>query len=86
MILLEQLTQGRCFDDGPLQPFLIQTIANGVALPQGLDPLLYPLLRGLLTVDRRQRWQWSEVASGWQESRPNAPLKSRLPLGKALSL
>lgn len=69
MILLEQLTQGRCFDGRPLQTFLIQTLTNGVALPDGLEASVYPLLKGLLTVDRRRRWQWPQV-SAWLAGRP----------------
>ncbi|WP_347253811.1 protein kinase domain-containing protein [Leminorella grimontii] len=69
MILLEQLTQRTCFDDRPLQAFLIETLTSGVTLPDGLDDDIYPLLGGLLTVDRRRRWQWSEVAA-WLDGRP----------------
>ncbi len=61
MILLEQVTGGACFDGIHPQAFLIHVLANGVALPDDLDPALRLLLRGLLARDRNQRWQWPQV-------------------------
>lgn len=61
MILLEQLTQGACFEGVNPQAFLIHVLANGVMLPDNLDPSLHLLLRGLLARDRLQRWQWPQV-------------------------
>ena len=69
MILLEQLTEGRCFEDINPHAFLIHVLANGVALPDDLDPSLHLLLRGLLARDRHQRWQWSQVKA-WLEGKP----------------
>ncbi|MBW7983326.1 AAA domain-containing protein [Enterobacillus tribolii] len=71
IILLEQLTHGACFDDVHPHAFLIQVLANGVTLPDNLDPRLRLLLRGLLTRDRHRRWQWPEVEA-WLEGRPVA--------------
>ncbi len=69
MILLEQLTEGRCFEDINPHAFLIHVLANGVALPDDLDPSLHLLLRGLLARDRHQRWQWPQVKA-WLDGKP----------------
>ena len=61
IILLEQLTQGKCFEGINTQAFIIQVLANGIDIPTTLDPRLQLLLRGLLTKDHHQRWQWPEV-------------------------
>jgi len=61
MILLGILTRGECFAGINDQLFLIHVNATGAPIPRGLDPRLELLLRGLLTVDRSQRWQWKEV-------------------------
>ncbi len=61
MILLEQLTQGACFEGINSNAYLIHVLAHGVLLPEDLDPQLELLLRGLLARDRHQRWQWSQV-------------------------
>ena len=61
MILLEQLTQGACFSGINANAFLIHVLANGVPIPDDLDPQLHLLLRGLLARDRHQRWQWPQV-------------------------
>ncbi|WP_416057627.1 AAA domain-containing protein [Stenotrophomonas maltophilia] len=64
MILLEQLTEGRCFEGTHANAYLIHVLANGVPIPADIDPDLQLLLRGLLVRDRHQRWQWPEV-SDW---------------------
>jgi hypothetical protein len=61
MILLEQLTSGACFAGSNPQSFLIHVLANGITLPDDLDPQLHLLFRGLLARDRHQRWQWQQV-------------------------
>lgn len=61
MLLLERLTAGACFEGVNEQAFLIHVLTNGVPIPNGLDPSLDLLLRGLLARDRRERWQWKEV-------------------------
>jgi len=71
MILLEQLTQGRCFEGINPHAFLIHVLANGVALPDDLDPSLHLLLRGLLARDRHERWQWPQVKA-WLDGEPVA--------------
>ncbi|WP_416221036.1 AAA domain-containing protein [Pseudomonas sp. RP23018S] len=63
MILLEQLTRGACFEGIQANAFLIHVLANGVPLPDDLDPRLHLLLRGLLARDRHQRWQWPQVCA-----------------------
>lgn len=69
MILLEQFTQGRCFEGVSQQAFLIHVLANGVPLPEGLDPSITMLLRGLLTRDRVKRWRWPQVQA-WLDGNP----------------
>ncbi|AOL08410.1 AAA domain-containing protein [Burkholderia contaminans] len=69
MILLEQLTDGRCFEGINPRAFLIHVLANGVTLPDDLDPSLHLLLRGLLARDRHQRWQWPQVKA-WLDGKP----------------
>ncbi|MBW6187615.1 protein kinase, partial [Pseudomonas aeruginosa] len=71
MILLEQLTRGACFEGVNANAFLIHVLANGVALPDDLDPQLHLLLRGLLARDRHQRWQWPQVQA-WLVSTSDA--------------
>ncbi len=71
IILLEQLTAGGCFEGIHPHAWLIHVLSTDVALPDGLDPSLKNLLRGLLNRDRHRRWQWKEVKD-WLEGR--APL------------
>ncbi|MBD2823607.1 DUF4011 domain-containing protein [Xenorhabdus sp. 5] len=71
IILLEQLTQGRCFEQVHTNAFLIQIMTYGVIIPDDLDENIRILLRGLLTRDRKRRWQWPEV-SAWLDGRPVA--------------
>lgn len=61
MILLEQLTAGKCFADADDQLFMIHVISHGVTIPDDLPPELVTLLRGLLAVDREDRWQYPQV-------------------------
>ena len=73
IILLEQVTCGACFEGVNDQAFLIHVLTDGVAIPDGLDPRVALLLRGLLAKDRRERWMWSQV-SGWLSGEsPEAP-------------
>jgi primosomal replication protein N'' len=73
MILLEQLTQGACFEGINHHAFMIHVLANGVTLPDDLDPSLHLLLRGLLARDRHQRWQWSQVKAWLAGEAVDAP-------------
>lgn len=61
MVLLEQVTQGACFEGINEHAYLIHVLANGVPLPNNLPPELDTLFRGLLARDRLQRWQWDQV-------------------------
>jgi primosomal replication protein N'' len=73
MILLEQLTEGKCFEGINPRAFLIHVLANGVTLPDDLDPALNLLLRGLLARDRHQRWQWAQVKDWLEGKHVDAP-------------
>lgn len=80
MILLEQLTQGRCFEGTHTNAYLIHVLANGVPIPPDIDPDLNLLLRGLLVRDRHQRWQWPEVSdwlAGITVAAPPSPAQER---------
>jgi hypothetical protein len=61
MILLEQVTRGGCFEGVNEQAFLIHVLTNGAPIPEGIEPRLELLLRGLLARDRRERWSWDQV-------------------------
>ncbi|WP_237386623.1 protein kinase domain-containing protein [Xenorhabdus sp. Sc-CR9] len=56
IILLEQLTLGRCFEQIHTNAFLIQIMTHSVTIPDDLDENIRILLRGLLTRDRKQQW------------------------------
>lgn len=73
MILLEQLTQGACFEGINPNAFLIHVLSHGVPIPDELDPQLHLLLRGLLARDRHQRWQWPQVQSWLNGEAVSAP-------------
>ena len=69
MILLEQITQGRCFEGIHQHAFLIHVLANGVPIPEDIDPSTTMLLRGLLARDRLKRWRWPQVQA-WLDGKP----------------
>jgi hypothetical protein len=73
MILLERLTSRACFEGVNEQAFLIHVLTDGVPIPEGLDPSLDTLLRGLLARDRRHRWQWKEVRAWLAGEAVSAP-------------
>ena len=68
IVLLEQITNGACFEGVNQQAFLIHVLANGVPLPNDLPPELSLLFRGLLARDRVQRWKWAQVQE-WLEGK-----------------
>ncbi|WP_234885244.1 protein kinase domain-containing protein [Rhizobium rhizogenes] len=61
MIVLEIATAGKCFEGINSHALLIHIITNGVEIPADIPPTITTLLRGLLTRDHRNRWQWREV-------------------------
>jgi primosomal replication protein N'' len=75
MVLLEQVTQGRCFDGISEHAYLIHVLANGVPLPDDLHPSLDLLFRGLLARDRTQRWQWEQVQAWLNGENVAAPTR-----------
>ena len=54
MVLLEQVTNGACFEGVSDQAFLIRVMVHGPPIPADIDPILALLLRGLLAHDPRQ--------------------------------
>ncbi|MCC6776085.1 MAG: DUF4011 domain-containing protein [Hyphomicrobiales bacterium] len=90
MLLLESFTQSACFEGVNDQAFLIHVLAGGAPIPQGIDPSLDVLLRGLLARDRRERWQWNEIRAwlaGETVSAPELAVRpDDLPAGAAITL
>lgn len=70
IILLEQVTQGACFEGVNDQAFLIHLLTNGPPIPKGLPDQVDLLLRGLLTLDRHQRWGWEQVQAWLRDEAP----------------
>ncbi|HTU10981.1 MAG TPA: AAA domain-containing protein [Allosphingosinicella sp.] len=77
MLLLEQVTRGACFASADDQSFLISVLTNGAPIPEDLAPETDALLRGLLSLDRRQRWGWPEVERWLSGDIPEAPASAR---------
>lgn len=77
MVILEQVTRGACFEGVNDQAFLIHVLTNGAPIPQGLEPSVELLLRGLLALDRRERWGWPEVQRWLAGDPPAVPQSSR---------
>jgi len=71
MIILDLVTHGTCFRNINNQVFLIHVLSDGVPLPDDLAPEIDLLLRGLLVVDRNQRWQWPQVRA-WLDGESQA--------------
>lgn len=69
IILLEQATNGRCFDGINPRVFLVHALANGIAVPDDLPPDIQTLLRGLLVRDRTLRWGWQQLRA-WLDGEP----------------
>lgn len=73
IVLLEQVTGGRCFEGIEQQAFLIHVLANGVLIPSDVPQDVALLLRGLLARDRHKRWKWKEVQAWLDGQSPEAP-------------
>ena len=72
IILLEMLTDGRCFEGVHDRAFLLHLVARGVALPEDLEPRWRNLLEGLLTRNHETRWR-SEQALRWADGESDIP-------------
>lgn len=73
MLILEQVTRGACFAGADDQSFLINVLTNGAPIPPDLPTDVDALLRGLLALDRKARWQWDEVERWLEGDVPEAP-------------
>lgn len=73
IVLLEQVTAGKCFEGIDQQAFLIHVLANGVPIPPEVPQDVALLLRGLLARDRHKRWKWKEVQAWLNGQAPEAP-------------
>lgn len=73
IVLLEQVTGGRCFEGIEQQAFLIHVLANGVPIPTEVSQDVALLLRGLLARDRHKRWRWKELQAWLDGQSPEAP-------------
>jgi len=61
VIVLEQVTAGRCFENVNDQAFRLHVVTRGITIPADIEPDLRLLLRGLLARDPLQRWAAAEV-------------------------
>ncbi len=61
MIILEQVTQGRFFQNINDKAFLIHLVTRGVQLPTDINERFLLLLKGLLCRDPLKRWNWTQV-------------------------
>jgi primosomal replication protein N'' len=77
MTLLEQVTRGDCFAGATDQVFLIHVLTSGAPIPEGIDPRVSLLLRGLLARERRERWGWTQVSQWLSGESPAAPRSAR---------
>jgi primosomal replication protein N'' len=73
IVLLEQVTRGKCFEGISQQAFLIHVLANGAPIPLDVPNDVTLLLRGLLARDRQKRWSWKEVQAWLDGQSPEAP-------------
>jgi primosomal replication protein N'' len=74
IILLENLTDGRCFEGVHERAFLLHLVARGIALPDDLTPRWRNLLEGLLTRNHEDRWR-AEQALRWADGESDIPTK-----------
>lgn len=77
MLILEKVTRGECFGGADDQSFLISVLTNGAPIPDGLPEDVEALLRGLLALDRRERWCWPETQRWLSGDIPEAPPRFR---------
>jgi primosomal replication protein N'' len=82
MIMLEQATEGACFEGVNEKAFLIHVVTRGVELPTELEPELRPLLRGLLARDPLKRWCWPQVRSWLAGELVEVPIESEVGQGE----
>ncbi|WP_037992682.1 AAA domain-containing protein [Teredinibacter turnerae] len=69
MLLLEQVTAGKCFEGINDRAFTIHVITRGIEVPESIPVPLRSLLQGLLARDPLQRWQWEQV-NRWLKGEP----------------
>ena len=74
IILLELLTEGRCFAHVHERAFLLHLVARGITLPEELTPRWQNLLEGLLTRNHENRWL-SAQALRWADGESDIPTK-----------
>jgi primosomal replication protein N'' len=79
MIVLEQVTAGRCFEGINEQAFRLHVVTRGVSLPEDLDSDIELLLRGLLSRDPLKRWSAPEVRAWLAGDSVEAPEKEPSP-------
>lgn len=71
IIVLEQLSGGKYFENVNEKAFIIKMFTEGVPIPGEIPPYPATLLKGLLHKDHRKRWQWKQVKA-WLEGNPFA--------------
>lgn len=77
MILLEQVTEGACFEGINEQAFTIHLVTRGIEIPDDISEPIRSLLLGLLTRDPLQRWQWNEVRKWLDDEAVEIPEEHR---------
>src|SRR5262249_10166202 len=87
MVILNIVTQGKCFSGVNEQVFMIHLVSNGAPIPTEIAPEIATLLRGLLSIDRSQRWQWKDVQAWLNGETVKVPLvETVVESGPAISL
>lgn len=61
VMVLEMLTAGRGFEGVHERAFLLHLVTRGLRVPENLPDEWKELLKGLLTRDPSQRWEWPQV-------------------------
>jgi hypothetical protein len=69
VIVLEQVTGGKCFENVNDQAFRLHVVTKGISLPESLEPGTRLLLRGLLARNPLDRWSATEV-NKWLAGEP----------------
>jgi len=73
MLVLEQVTAGRCFEGVNDQAFRLHVVTRGVSLPADLASDVRGLLRGLLARDPISRWSAPQVRAWLKGETVEAP-------------
>lgn len=76
VIVLEQITAGKCFENVNDQAFRLHVVTRGLAIPRDLRPDVQLLLRGLLARDPLERWSADQVRKWLAGEQVEAPAEA----------